>query len=276
MRDTYLEMLYELAKRDSNVVSLVCDNGLIIYDDFRRDFPDRYYNFGIAEANMVGAAAGMASCGKIPFVYTISAFIAYRAYEFLRDDVCFQNQNVKLIGIGSGLTYSTLGPSHHTTEDIGLLRSLPNLTVFSPATRAEVRWMMEEAYRIRGPVYIRLGNNNEEYYKENTEFSIGKPAVVKEGKDITIMVTGTIINEVMKAVKWLEDDGIDVQVVSIHTLKPIDTQAAVKVLKNIKKLVIVEEHNTIGGLYSAIAEVMIDENIMIPSLKIGLNDIFAE
>lgn len=169
MRDTYLKILYELAKRDSNVVSLVCDNGLIIYDDFRRDFPDRYYNFGIAEANMVGAAAGMASCGKIPFVYTISAFIAYRAYEFLRDDVCFQNQNVKLIGIGSGLTYSTLGPSHHTTEDIGLLRSLPNLTVFSPATRAEVRWMMEEAYRIRGPVYIRLGNNNDEYYKENTE-----------------------------------------------------------------------------------------------------------
>ena len=276
MRDTYLKILYELAKRDSNVVSLVCDNGLIIYDDFRRDFPDRYYNFGIAEANMVGAAAGMASCGKIPFVYTISAFIAYRAYEFLRDDVCFQNQNVKLIGIGSGLTYSTLGPSHHTTEDIGLLRSLPNLTVFSPATRAEVRWMMEEAYRIRGPVYIRLGNNNEEYYKENTEFSIGKPAVVKEGKDITVMVTGTIINEVMKAVKRLEDDGIDVQVVSIHTLKPIDTQAAVKVLKNIKKLVIVEEHNTIGGLYGAIAEVMIDENIMIPSLKIGLNDIFAE
>ncbi len=276
MRDTYLKILYELAKRDSNVVSLVSDNGLIVYDDFRQDFPDRYYNFGIAEANMVGAAAGMANCGKIPFVYTISAFIAYRAYEFLRDDVCFQNQNVKLIGIGSGLTYSTLGPSHHTTEDIGLLRSLPNLVVFSPATRAEVKWMMEEAYRIKGPVYIRLGNNGEEYYKEEVKFSVGKPKIVKKGKDITIMVTGAIINEAMKAAKWLKEDGIDVQVVSIHTLKPIDTEAVAKLLEKTEKLVTIEEHNIIGGLYSTIAEVMVDKKIVIPLLKIGLNDTFAE
>ncbi len=276
MRDTYLKMLYELAKKDPNVVSLVSDNGLIVYDDFRHDFPDRYYNFGIAEANMVGAAAGMASCGKIPFVYTISAFIAYRAYEFLRDDVCFQNQNVKLIGIGSGLTYSTLGPSHHTTEDIALLRSLPNLVVFSPATRKEVKWMMEEAYRIKGPVYIRLGNNHEEYCKENDKFSIGMPKVIKEGRDVTIMVTGAIINEVMKVVEWLEHDGIDVGVVSVHTLKPIDTQAIRELLEKTERLITVEEHNTIGGLYSGMAEAMADLNMRVPSLKIGLNDVFAE
>ena len=151
MRNTYLNALYAMAKEDENIISLVADNGLIVYDDFRRDFSDRYFNFGISEGNMIAAAAGMASCGKIPFAYTISAFLAYRAYEFLRDDVCFQNQNVKIIGIGSGLTYSTLGPSHHTTEDIGLLRSLPNLTVFSPATKAEVKWMMHEAYKKKGP-----------------------------------------------------------------------------------------------------------------------------
>ena len=219
MRDTYLKMLYDLAKKDSEVISLVSDNGLIVYDDFRRDFPDRYYNFGIAEENMVAAAAGMASCGKIPFAYTISAFIAYRAYEFLRDDICFQNLNVKLVGIGSGMTYSTLGPSHHTTEDIGLLRSLPNLTVFSPATRAEVKWMMEETYQIKGPVYIRLSNNKEEYYNENVEFQIGKPTIVKPGNNLTIMVTGTIINEVMNAVRELENDDISAEVVSVHTLK---------------------------------------------------------
>ena len=276
MRDTYLKMLYELAKKNPDVVSLVSDNGLIVYDDFRRDFPDRYYNFGIAEANMVGAAAGMASCGKIPFAYTISAFIAYRAYEFLRDDVCFQNQNVKLIGIGSGLTYSTLGPSHHTTEDIALLRSLPNLVVFSPATRKEVKWMMEEAYRIKGPVYIRLGNNREEYYKEEDEFSIGKPKVIKEGKDVTVMVTGTIINEVMKAAELLKNDGIDVRVVSVHTLKPIDAQTVRELLEKTERLITVEEHNTIGGLYSGIAEIMADQNMRVPSLKIGLNDVFAE
>lgn len=275
MRDTYLKMLYQLAEKDSDVVSLVSDNGLIVYDDFRRDFPDRYYNFGIAEENMVAAAAGMASCGKIPFAYTISAFIAYRAYEFLRDDVCFQNQNVKLVGIGTGLTYSTLGPSHHTTEDIGLLRSLPNLTVFSPATKAEVRWMMEEAYHIKGPVYIRLSNNTEEYYGEDVEFSIGKSAVVKAGNDVTIMVTGSIINEVMGAVKKLEEDGISAEVVSVHTLKPLDSSNIAELILKTGRLVTVEEHNVIGGLYSAIAEAMARENIMVPNLAIGLGDTFA-
>lgn len=275
MRDTYLKTLYDLAQNDSEVVSLVSDNGLIVYDDFRRDFPDRYYNFGIAEENMVAAAAGMASCGKIPFAYTISAFIAYRAYEFLRDDVCFQNLNVKLVGIGSGLTYSTLGPSHHTTEDIGLLRSLPNLVVFSPATRAEVKWMMKEAYKIKGPVYIRLSNNKEEYYKEGTDFLLGRPSVVKEGKDVTIMVTGTIVNEVMQAAKALEEDGINAEVVSVHTLKPLDTEKIAELAQRTGRLITVEEHNVIGGLYSAIAESMAKENVMVPNLPIGLYDTFA-
>lgn len=274
MRDTYLKMLYDLANRDREVVSLVSDNGLIVYDDFRRDFPDRYFNFGIAEENMVAAAAGMASCGKIPFAYTISAFIVYRAYEFLRDDVCFQNLNVKLVGIGSGLTYSTLGPSHHTTEDIGLLRSLPNLTVFSPATRMEVSWIMKEAYRIKGPVYIRLSNNIEEYYN-NEDFSLGKPSIVKSGQDICIMVTGAIINEVMEAALELEKDGNSVEVVSVHTLKPLDIKKIAELIKKTGALVVVEEHNVIGGLYSAIAEVMAKEKIMIPSLAIGLSDVFA-
>lgn len=275
MRDTYLKMLYDLAAKDSEIVSLVSDNGLIVYDDFRRDFPDRYYNFGIAEENMVAAAAGMAGCGKIPFAYTISAFIAYRAYEFLRDDVCFQNQNVKLIGIGTGLTYSTLGPSHHTTEDIGLLRSLPNLTVFSPATRTEVKWMMDEAYKIKGPVYVRLGNNNKDYYAPDVQFELGVPSVIKEGNDVTIMTTGTIINEVMDAVELLQQKGINAEVISVHTLKPMDTKAIAKYLLKTKKLVTVEEHNVIGGLHSAIAEAMAAENVMVPNLKIGLNDTFA-
>lgn len=275
MRDTYLNMLYDLAEKDSDVVSLVSDNGLIVYDDFRRDFPERYYNFGIAEENMVAAAAGMASCGKIPFAYTISAFIAYRAYEFLRNDVCFQNQNVKLIGIGSGMTYSTLGPSHHTTEDIALLRSLPNLTVFSPATKAEVRWMMQEAYQIKGPVYIRLSNNTEEYYPDHVKFCLGQPAQVKPGRDLTLLVTGTIINEVMQAAERLEKDGISAQVVSVHTLKPFDIKSIVQIVLQTGYFVTVEEHNVIGGLHSAVAQAMAQEYIMVPNLAIGLSDTFA-
>ncbi len=275
MRDTYLNALYDLAVKDKNVVSLVADNGLIVYDEFRRDFPDRYFNFGISEGNMMTAAAGMASCGKKPFIYTISAFLVYRAYEFLRDDVCFQNQNVKIIGIGSGLTYSTLGPSHHTTEDIGLLRSIPNLTVFSPSTKAEVRWIMNEAYQIEGPVYIRLSNNNKEYYHEDITFQRGVPSVIKEGNDLTLMTTGSIINEAMQSAELLESIGISVEVVSMHTLKPIDSAAIAKLITKTGKVAVLEEHNVIGGLYSAIAEAMIEQQVCVPCLKIGLQDVFA-
>lgn len=276
MRDTYLKALYDLASKDNNVVSMVADNGLIVYDDFRNDFPDRYFNFGISEENMVAAAAGMASCGKIPFIYTISAFLAYRAYEFIRDDVCFQNQNVKIVGIGTGLTYSTLGPTHHTTEDIGLLRGLPNLVVFSPATKKELLWVMQEAYRISKPVYIRLGNNKEEHYLEEPVFEIGKPSVVREGKDISIFTTGTILNEVMKAYEMLKKDGVDAQVISMHSLKPFNTKAIAELAMKTKRIVVVEEHNVICGLYNALAEVFVEEQVYIPVLKIGLKDVFAK
>ena len=173
------------------------------------------------------------------------------------------------------MTYSTLGPSHHTTEDIGLLRSLPNLTVFSPSTRAEVKWIMKEAYGIKGPVYIRLSNNAEEYYKEDVEFIIGQPAVVKSGKAVTIMVTGALINEVVEAAEKLADDGIDAQIISDHTLKPLNTKRIAELILQTGSLVVVEEHNIVGGLYSAIAEAMALERIMVPNLAIGLHDAFA-
>lgn len=275
MRSTYLNTLYELAQKDSRVVSLVADNGLIVYDDFRRDFPERYFNFGIAEGNMVAAAAGMASCGMIPYCYTINAFLAYRSYEFIRDDVCLQNQNVKIVGIGTGLAYSTLGPSHHTTEDIALLRSLPNLTVFSPATRMEIKWMMKESFEIKGPVYIRLGNNTEEYYEGNPHFVLGKPSVIRKGTDITIMTTGPILNEVMKAAKLLQQVGINAEVISVHTLKPLDNEAVAEMAAVNGKLVVVEEHTVIGGLYTAVAEALAICNKMVSILKIGLEDRFA-
>lgn len=275
MRSTYLNILYELAKKDNRVVSLVADNGLIVYDDFRKDFPDRYFNFGIAEGNMVAAAAGMASCNMIPYCYTINAFLAYRSYEFIRDDVCLQNQNVKIVGIGTGLAYSTLGPSHHTTEDIALLRSLPNLTVFSPATRTEVKWIMKESYEINGPVYIRLGNNVKDFYEEDAQFVLGEPSIVKKGTDITIMTTGPILNEVIAASELLLRAGINAEVVSVHTLKPFKNEVVAEMAVTNGKLVIVEEHTIIGGLYAAVAEALAACNKMVPILKIGLEDQFA-
>ena len=139
MRNTYLKEVYNIAKKDKNVLSLVSDNGMIVYDDFRRDLPNQYFNFGISEGHMITAAAGMASCGKIPFAYTIGSFLAYRSYEFIRLDVCLQKLNVKIVGIGAGVTYGYLGPTHHSTEDIAVLRCLPNLTLLSPAKPKEAR-----------------------------------------------------------------------------------------------------------------------------------------
>lgn len=275
MRNTYLKMLYNFAKMDDRVVSLVADNGVIVYDDFMNDFPERFYNFGISESHMVSAAAGMASCGLIPYVYTVSAFLAYRAYEFIRDDVCYQNQNVKIVGIGSGLTYSTLGPSHHTTEDIGLLRSLPNLTVFSPATREEVKWIMQKSYETVGPVYIRLSNNNEEYHSVDCKFGLGVPAEIRSGDEYVVFTTGSITSVAIKVAKRFEDEGIKIAVYSVHTLKPINELKVAEIISKYRKVIILDEHNKIGGLYSALTEIMIAQQVYRPVLNLGLEDRFA-
>ena len=278
MRNAYLNTLHKLAGEDKRVVSLVSDNGLIVYDDFRRDYPDRYFNFGISEGNMVAAAAGMASCGLIPFAYTISAFLAYRSFEFIRDDMCFQNQNVKIVGIGSGTAYSTLGPSHHATEDISVLRVLPNLTLFSPGSAMDVRHIINAAYELEGPVYIRLGTNNEsEIYEKDYNFQVGKGVVVREGKDITIIVTGSIVSIVLKAADILKEKGISTRVINIHTLKPFDADIVEKAAEETRKIFTVEEHNINGGLGSIVAEVIADRRLSMDIFKrVGLRDCFAK
>jgi transketolase len=276
MRNAYLNTLYELAAKDKNVLSLVSDNGLIVYDKFRQDFPKQYFNFGISESNMIAAAAGMAYCGKIPFAYTIGAFLAYRGFEFIRDDVCLQKQNVKIVGIGSGMAYSNLGPTHHTTEDIAVLRVLPYLTLFSPASPLEVKKIIQASYEIQGPVYIRLGTNNEnEIYDEDYVFQVGKGVEVRAGTDITLISTGSIINEVLEAASQLEKDGVSVRVINIHTLKPFDQEIVIQAAKETKLLITIEEHNIIGGLGSAVAECICEAGIQAKLKKIGLVDHFA-
>lgn len=277
MRNAYLDTLYELASKDSNVISLISDNGLIVYDDFRERFPKQYFNFGISESHMIAAAAGMATCGKIPFLYTIGSFLAYRAFEFIRDDVCMQNLNVKIIGIGAGMAYSTLGPSHHTTEDLAVLRVLPNLTLFSPASPLEVKEVIKEAYNIQGPVYIRLGTNNEkEIYNNNCVFEMGKASELRIGSDVTLISTGSIISEVLEASNMLESEGISVQVLNYSTIKPFDREAVLQSAKKVKRILSIEEHSVIGGLRGAIAEVIADSNIAVKMDYVGLNDCFGK
>lgn len=278
MRTAYLNTLYELAEKDKNVFALISDNGAIVYDKFRADFESQYYNLGISEANMLGVAAGMANCGKIPFAYTIGAFLAYRVLEFIRNDICLQNQNVKVVGTGAGMVYSALGPTHHATEDMGCLRSLPNLTIFSPASPIEVRKTVLEAYKMQGPVYIRLGTNKEEelYENDDYEFVAGRGIEVRPGTDITIVGTGNILLDVMKARDVLKQEGVSVRVINIHTIKPFDSEIIKKAVCETKGIVTVEDHNVIGGLGSAVAEAVAESGMGTKFRRIGLENSFSK
>lgn len=272
MRTAYLDTLYELAQNDKRVYALISDNGAIVYDKYRRDLPEQYLNLGISEANMIGMAAGMASCGKIPFAYTIGAFLAYRAFEFIRNDVCLQNQNVKIVGTGAGQVYSALGPTHHSTEDLGGLRALPNLTILCPASPMEVRKATKAAYEHEGPVYLRLGTNREpEIYEGDYAFQIGKAVTLRDGKDITLIGTGSILKDVLDAAEQLQGEGIHARVIDMHTIKPLDKDAVIKAVEETGRIVTVEDHNVIGGLGSAVAEVVAEYDGKVKLKRIGLH-----
>ncbi len=272
MRTAYLDTLYDLASKDKKVYALISDNGAIVYDKYRKDLGAQYLNLGISEANMLGMAAGMASCGKIPFAYTIGAFLAYRAFEFIRNDICLQKQNVKIVGTGAGEVYSALGATHHSTEDLGGLRSLPNLTILSPASPLEVRKATIAAYEYDGPVYLRLGTNREpEIYTGDYPFEIGKGVTVREGKDITLIGTGSILKDVLDAAEMLQDIGVDARVINIHTIKPIDKEIIEQAIIETGKIVTIEDHNVIGGLGSAVAEVIAEYGSGVTFRRLGLH-----
>lgn len=273
MRTAYLETLCELADKDQSVFALLADNGIIVYDEYRKRFPKQYLNLGISESHMVAVAAGMANQGKTPFAYTIGVFLAFRAFEFIRNDVCLQNQNVKLVGIGVGMAYSALGSTHHATEDLGGLRGLPNLQIITPASPLEVRKATFAAYEHEGPVYLRLGTNREpEIYKDDYDFQIGKSVVLREGRDIAIIAMGSILNDVLSASKDLEKEGISARVINMHTVKPLDHEAIHKAVDEIGRIITIEDHNIVGGLGSAVAEAIAEYDGKAAFRRIGLKD----
>ncbi len=271
MRTAYLDTLYEISKNDPNVYALISDNGAIVYDKYRADFPSQYLNLGISEANMVAMAAGMASRGKIPFAYTIGAFLAYRAFEFIRNDVCLQNMNVKIVGTGAGEVYSALGPTHHTTEDLGGLRSLPNLVILNPASPLEVKKATLAAYKYQGPVYLRLGTNREpEIYSEDYDFEIGKGIILRDGSDVTMISTGSILKDVLEVADELIKEGYGIRVINIHTIKPFDAEIVQKAVNETKGIITIEDHNITGGLGSAVAEAIAEYGKNTNFCRVGL------
>lgn len=277
MNSAYIGKLMELAEKDPNVIHLLADSGTGYDEMFKRNFPSQIYNFGIGEENMVAAAAGMASVGKKPFVFTAGAFLAYRSMEFIRDDVCFQNLNVKIIGMGSGLSWSSLGPTHHTTEDISVLRAIPNLVILSPATPIQVMSCVQVAYEYEGPVYIKIEmNHEEEYFMEDYIYWLGKSDCLREGDDIAVLTTGSILMEAMKACEMLEKDGIRAKLINITTIKPFNEKEIIDIAKNYKQIAVIEEHNIHGGLASIVAETISYNGLASQVIPIGLRDIFAE
>ena len=277
MNSAYIGKLMELAEKDSRIVHLLADSGTGFDEIFRKSFPDQIYNFGIAEENMVSAAAGMATVGKLPFVFTAGAFLAYRSYEAIRDDICFQNLNVKITGMGSGLSWSSLGPTHHTTEDISALRALPNLMILTPATPHQTGACVVKAYEHQGPVYIKIEMNHEkEYYEDNCVIDESGLDVLKEGKDAVIFVSGSILSEALEAADLLQQQGIYVTIVNSIILKPFDTKRALKIISDQTTIFTVEEHNIYGGLGSILAETFAYQGIGKKIIPLGLNDRFAE
>ena len=277
-RESYGKALKSLAETNKNVVVLDADLSKSTKTaEFKSVAADRFFNMGIAEANMMGVAAGMSTCGKIPYVCTFAMFAAGRAFEQIRNSICYPNLNVKICATHAGLTVGEDGATHQAIEDLSLMRSIPNMTVINPADDIETQAAIKAIADYQGPCYVRLGrmavaNVNDE---NNYKFEIGKGVKLADGKDITIIATGIMVEAALEAKKILAEDGIEAGVINIHTLKPIDKDIIINAAKETGAIVTAEEHSIIGGLGSAVMEV-VSENYPVPVLRVGVKDVFGE
>lgn len=277
-REAYGKALKDLASTNENIVVLDADLSKSTKTaDFKSVAPERFFNMGIAEGNMMGVAAGLSTCGKIPFVSTFAMFAAGRAFEQIRNSICYPKLNVKVCATHAGLTVGEDGASHQAIEDISLMRSIPNMTVINPADAIETDAVIKAIAEMEGPCYVRLGRlavnnvNDAATYK----FELGKGITLKEGNDVTLVATGIMVEAALEAAEMLSKEGINARVINIHTIKPIDKEILVNAAKETGAIVTAEEHNVIGGLGSAVAEVLTEE-CPVPVLKVGVQDTFGE
>ncbi len=277
-RESYGKALKDLAEINKNVVVLDADLSKSTKTaEFKSVAPERFFNMGIAEANMMGVAAGMSTCGKIPFVSTFAMFAAGRAFEQIRNSICYPRLNVKICATHAGLTVGEDGASHQAIEDLSLMRSIPNMTVINPSDDVEAQAAIKAVAEFNGPCYVRLGRAAVNVINDNADykFEIGKGVTLKEGNDVTIIGTGIMVDTAIEAAEILKAEGINARVLNIHTIKPIDKELLIKAAKETGAIVTAEEHNVIGGLGSAVSEVLCEE-YPIPVLKVGVMDTFGE
>jgi len=261
MRTAFIEALTELAGRDPRIMLIVGDLGFGVVMGFAERFPKQFLNPGVAEQNMTGIAAGMALCGRVCFTYSIANFPTLRPLEQIRNDVCYHNANVKIVSVGGGMAYGALGMTHFATEDIAILRSLPNMVVVAPGDPYEARCATRAAAAREGPVYLRLGRAGEpKVHAEPVPFELGKAIRLRQGDDVTLISTGGMLKSTMDAADRLAADGVDATVLSMHTVKPIDADAIAEAAETTRALVTIEEHSILGGLGGAVAEIVSDLN----------------
>lgn len=277
-RDSYGKALVELGREHDDLMVLDADlAGATKTGMFQKAFPERHLDVGIAEANMTGIAAGLAACGKVPFISSFAMFASGRNYEQIRNSIGYPHLNVKIGATHAGISVGEDGATHQCLEDIALMRGIPGMTVINPADDVEARAAVKAAFAHVGPVYLRFGRlavpvfNDEETYK----FELGKGVVLKEGTDVSVFATGLCVNETIEAEKMLSADGISAEIINIHTIKPIDRNLIIESAVKTGKVVTVEEHSVIGGLGSAVCDVL-SEEAPTKVMKIGINDVFGE
>jgi len=277
MRNTFARELTRLAAEDPRIVALSGDIGNKLFDELKRVAPGRFFNCGVAEANMTGVAAGLAAMGLRPVTYTITPFATVRCLEQIRVDLCYQNLPVVVVGTGAGLSYAELGPTHHSCEDIGLLRALPNMTILCPCDPVEVRLALRAALRHDGPVYLRLGKKGEpRLHAREPEFRIGRAITLRGGEDACILATGNAVELALQVAQELYGQGIAARVESVHTPKPLDEALLAELGARYQVVATVEEHSLVGGLGSAVAEWLADRGSAFRLLRFGTEDRFLE
>jgi transketolase len=278
MRTAFLDTLYELAKADRRIVFVTGDLGFSVVEKFMEELPDQFVNAGVAEQNMTSLAAGMALMGKIALTYSIANFPTLRCLEQVRNDVCYHGANVKIVAVGGGFTYGAMGASHHATEELGVMRTMPGIVVVAPADPVEARAATRAIVAHPGPCYIRLGKAGEpNVHPGPIDFQLGRAIRVREGKDLTLISTGGMLGTAMAVADRLDGRGVAARVLSMHTLKPLDENAVREAARETGAIVTLEQHSVIGGLGSAVAEVLAETpGAAVPFKRVGVPSAFSE
>jgi len=276
MRYAVIEEIYKQALNNKNIFFITGDLGHAYENEFKKNIPNQYMNIGIAEQNMIGVASGLALSGMKVFVYSIVPFAIMRCFEQIRVDVCSQDLDVTIIGTGAGLVYGQYGNTHCSIEDVALTRVLPNMKVISPSNPYEASELTKQVLNLKGPFYLRLGRGKEPMPDKKYKVSFNKACVIKPGSDISLLTYGAILPEVIKTSRLLEDRGVSVEVINMHTIKPFDEKAILSRLKKRKAIFSIEEHSVIGGLGDAIASIIAERKTDIIFKKFGINDVYLK